>query len=273
VAIIDVTEQDCGDLLGRSLRGCPACDVPDCIILATMETYNLGDKLDDQTDPPADPTVDKPAKIARIDNRKGRQLLPSTQMLAAVVECLAEQGTGAGGQPGLPGGKGADGLGIDQVDAVPIGPLVGPGPFSLNVSITGVSPRVLHLQIPQGATGPTGLPGPSAIVAAGRFDGTGSLFPSSPPNKGGIAAKVFNKNQNRILYDVNFDALLNRTTAEFVVKGIVIVADVEFPGLFPVINVVEPNAGTSIRVRVSPPPNGKTILGFMLEITELKKLL
>jgi DNA-binding beta-propeller fold protein YncE len=90
VAILDVTDEDCGELLWQSLEGCPYCATADCIILATIERYNVGDRLLDQTDPPADPQEDDANKIARIDNRTGRKLLPSTQVLTEVVQCVLE---------------------------------------------------------------------------------------------------------------------------------------------------------------------------------------
>jgi len=109
VAILTVSEQACDDILWRHLEGCPHCDIANCVVLATIENYMLGDKIEDQTDPPADPNDDSKNQIARIDNREGRRLLPSTQVLAEVVECLLENGTGGTGLQGPPGHPGPGG--------------------------------------------------------------------------------------------------------------------------------------------------------------------
>jgi hypothetical protein len=111
VAIIDISEADCADIFWRHLNGCPHCDLPDCVVLATIENYNIGDRIEAQTVPPADPQQDTADKVARIDNRT-RSLLPSTQVLAEVVECLFEHGnggTGTQGPPGPPGPAGPQG--------------------------------------------------------------------------------------------------------------------------------------------------------------------
>jgi len=109
VATLGVSELACEDLVWRHLDGCPACDTPNCVVLATIENYNLGDRMEDQTDPPANPVSDETNHIARIDNRKGRRLLPSTQVLAEILKCLLEQGIGGPGQQGPPGPPGKDG--------------------------------------------------------------------------------------------------------------------------------------------------------------------
>jgi len=109
VAIVDITEGSCAEILWRHLDGCPHCDLPDCVVLATIENYHLGDRIEEQTDPPADPAQDAQDKIARIDNRRGRRLLPSTEVLTELVECLLEHGVGGAGTQGLPGTPGAKG--------------------------------------------------------------------------------------------------------------------------------------------------------------------
>jgi hypothetical protein len=108
VAIVEISEDACSDVLWRHLNGCPHCDLPDCVVLATIENYNLGDRIEAQTVPPADPQQDTADKIARIDNRT-RRLLPSTQVLAELVECLLEHGNGGTGTQGPPGPQGPKG--------------------------------------------------------------------------------------------------------------------------------------------------------------------
>jgi hypothetical protein len=112
VAIIEIFEDACSEIPWRHLNGCPHCDRPDCVVLATIENYNQGDRIEAQTVPPADPQQDTADKIARINNRT-RRLLPNTQVLAELVECLLEHGnggTGTQGPPGPPGPAGPQGL-------------------------------------------------------------------------------------------------------------------------------------------------------------------
>jgi hypothetical protein len=128
VAIVEVSEAACTEILWRHLNGCPHCDLPDCVVLATIENYNLGDRIEEQTVPPADPQQDSVDKIARINNRT-RRLLPSTQVLAELVECLLEHGnggTGTQGPPGPPGPAGPQGPPGDTVVGPP-GPKGDPG--------------------------------------------------------------------------------------------------------------------------------------------------
>ena len=142
-------EASCAEILWRHLDGCPHCDVPDCVVLATIENYHLGDRIEEQTDPPADPAQDATDKIARIDNRKGRRLLPSTEVLTELVECLLEHGTGTGGAQGPQGPSGLpgpNGLGIDAVKAT-IVDCNQPGSAQIQM-IAGV--RTLVLEIPRG---------------------------------------------------------------------------------------------------------------------------
>jgi hypothetical protein len=114
VAVVDVEETACFDLFWRSLEGCPECDTANCVVLATIDHYHVGDSIEDQTDPAADPAADLQQRIARIDNRKDRRLLPSTSTLAEAIECLCEAGGGGApgpqGPPGDPGKNGTDGI-------------------------------------------------------------------------------------------------------------------------------------------------------------------
>jgi hypothetical protein len=101
VAILTVTPHICPDLY--EVADCPQCDQPDCIVLCTILNYQPGFLIEDL---PAQPG-DFAAHIARIDNRLGRRILPSTQKIAEVLECLLE--CNKGGIPGPPGAPGADG--------------------------------------------------------------------------------------------------------------------------------------------------------------------
>lgn len=120
VAIVDIEESECCSKIWKSLDGCPSCDVPNCVVLATLKGFVVGDTFEDQTDPPADPVADANNHIVRIDNRTGRRLLPSTSTLAEIIQCLCAQGGGGKGpkgDPGLPGAPGKDGKdGVDGKD-------------------------------------------------------------------------------------------------------------------------------------------------------------
>jgi hypothetical protein len=177
VAIVDVAEQDCGDLLWHSLKGCPECDAPNCIVLATIAGYHVKDQL---WDPPAKPDQAPAPHLVRIDNRTGRRLLPSVQTLTAIVECLLENeagGAGVQGPPGPPGkdgtnGKngidgapglnGNDGLGIDRVDGT-IVDCHQPGKVELQV-IAGQ--RVLVVEVPRGCDAEPPKPIPLTHICA-----------------------------------------------------------------------------------------------------------
>jgi DNA-binding beta-propeller fold protein YncE len=112
VALVKVTEEECRDLLTRTVDGCPDCD-DECVVLATVSDYNFGARFDQ----------------ARIDNLVHRHLLPSTDVLTEVIECMLDHGVGVGktgpqGPPGRPGEDGQDGQdgedgkGIDDAEVV-----------------------------------------------------------------------------------------------------------------------------------------------------------
>jgi DNA-binding beta-propeller fold protein YncE len=107
VGVVKVSEADCRNILWRSLDGCPGCETPNCVVLATIENYVAGFKVEDPADPAPTAAEDQDNQIARIDNVTGRKLLPSTEVLTELVECLLEQGcgdcTGTQGPPGDPG--------------------------------------------------------------------------------------------------------------------------------------------------------------------------
>jgi hypothetical protein len=103
VAVFDVVQGDCADILWESLDGCDDCDEPNCVVLATITGYRPGFAMLDPADPPTDPADDLSAGSARIDNRAGRRLLPSTSTLTDVITCLLDQGGGGQGPAGPPG--------------------------------------------------------------------------------------------------------------------------------------------------------------------------
>ncbi len=251
----EASEEDCAELLWKGLDSCPSCDTADCVVLATIENYYLDDKVEDQTDPPSKPEDDLTAHIARIDNRTGRRLLPSTQVLSEVVECILEH-TDTGGEA-KQGPAGPAGPGIDDADATALPPGSGP---TATLDPVGATPRKLHLGIPQGAAG---NPGASAIVAAGRFKSNGEDW--SPYNKGNIKVTPLGHG----FFDVDFSAFANHPDfRNYIVKGIVITklgGDQTF-----VLQAAEgPHTVTGITVQILPAIG---FLGFMIEITDLQML-
>jgi hypothetical protein len=89
VAIVGATERDCASLFTSTLDSCPACADGNCVVLATIDDYNLGQSIGD----------------SRIDNLADRRLLPSTEVITEVVRCLLEHPAGSGerGPQGPPG--------------------------------------------------------------------------------------------------------------------------------------------------------------------------
>ena len=147
VAVFDVEERECADLLWDSLDGCDDCETPDCVVLATIRNYRPGFALLDVVDPPSSPDDDLAAGIARVDNRAGRRLLPSTAVLTEIIECILDRGAGGGtgpqGPPGPPGAPGAPGAPGETGEQGPPGEQGDPGPPG-----------------EKGDPGPAGPPGP-----------------------------------------------------------------------------------------------------------------
>ncbi|MEH1867445.1 MAG: hypothetical protein V7K69_20880 [Nostoc sp.] len=97
VSVIDVKETQCSEIIWQALDGCPECPEDNCVPLAIVEDY----VKNYQKDP----------KITnnRLENRKFRPLVPSTETLKQLVMCALETGGGTKGQEGLPGSPGIPG--------------------------------------------------------------------------------------------------------------------------------------------------------------------
>jgi hypothetical protein len=133
----------CGDLWRTSVAGCPHCDTPDCVVLATITDYVAGNKIIDAPEPPN--TV--PAGSVPIDNFTDRQILPSAQLIKAVIDCMLNQGPGGTGTQGPPG------PGIDDVKATFV-PCTQPGTAKIEDI---ASKRTLVLEVPKGCDGKDGI--------------------------------------------------------------------------------------------------------------------
>lgn len=158
-AVIDaaaLADSDCADLLWKQLLRCPACETPNCVVLATMANYRPGLEM---LDLPPD-GVAPVAGVAYIDNRTGRRILASTATLQAWLECLQLNG-GAPGPMGPAGPPGPEG------DPGPPGP---PGPT--------------------GPVGPPGPPGPPGIVEAQVRLGDCSTPPTATITNGQLVIEL-----------------------------------------------------------------------------------
>lgn len=156
IAVLDILEQDCRGLL-CDIQDCSNCETSDCLVLATIENYHVGDQLADLANPVSDPVDDNAADIARINNQLHRQILPSTQSLAAAIKCILDNGCNgaAGGEQGPPGPPGQAG------DPGTPGAPGNPGP--------------------QGETGLQGEPGPEGPQGEpGSQGGVGPMGPQGP---------------------------------------------------------------------------------------------
>ncbi|MEI6067223.1 MAG: hypothetical protein WCP96_07780 [Methylococcaceae bacterium] len=120
VAVVDITEQNCCEIPWRQLEGCPDCDTPNCLVLATIEKFQVGGSIQD---PPVSPDDDN-KNIARIDNRP-RRLLPTPQVLLELIECLKRRGPGGTGTMGPTGPAGSAGTNGERGPTGPTG-LSGP---------------------------------------------------------------------------------------------------------------------------------------------------
>jgi hypothetical protein len=88
--------QRCREILWKEGYECRECQSPDCIVLATITDYVAGETI---------------LTNDGIDNRTDRRILPSTQTLHHVIECMLKgtSGTGTQGPAGPRGPAGIDG--------------------------------------------------------------------------------------------------------------------------------------------------------------------
>lgn len=110
LADFDQADLPCDDLVWH--QSCSACDMANCVTLATIERYQAGAAVL-SADPAAALADDITKRQARIDNREGRKVLASNETLQAWIECLELKGTpGQNGKDGKDGAPGKDGLGF-----------------------------------------------------------------------------------------------------------------------------------------------------------------
>ena len=140
-----LADGDCTDLLWHQLEGCPGCEQPDCLVLATLAPYRPSNELLDPLQAPANVN----GTPARINNRHGRRLLASTATLQDWLQCVQLKGgvPGPAGPTGAPGADGADGQ--DGAPGLPGGP---------------GQPGLPGLPGPPGVQGPPGAPGKDGLL-------------------------------------------------------------------------------------------------------------
>ena len=145
VAVVDVTDQDCGSLFTRILEGCPDCSTANCVVLATLNGYVFGSAVIDNL----------------IDNLTDRRLLPSTSVIAEAVECILQHGTGSGaGLQGPQGPPGQPGTSVQSADAETI-----PAGQPANAQFDPNTGNI-HFKIPEGADGANGTNGTNGADGA-----------------------------------------------------------------------------------------------------------
>lgn len=160
----------CGDIWADRAAACELCDTPNCVVLAEITAYIAGQSVEE----------------AQIDNTV-RKLLPSSQTIKEVIDCLLLNGGGGGG-PGL------DGVDLTMVDCAQAA--------AATIEVDGSGQRILKLEIPNGC--PPGIASAAVTIvdcetpasAVISTDGAGNrvlelTIPSGcgqqvPPGLGGI---------------------------------------------------------------------------------------
>lgn len=160
ISILYIDEASCGAFIRRTIEGCDHCDdASHGVILASIRAYRWDEDIVD--DEAFGPNV--------IDNFTHRPMVPSTNTLRQVIECMLEKGITEGipgprgapgpqgepGQQGDPGDPGPRGPGVTEAEVINTLPAGSPATANL-VPIVG-DPEGdfrLELEIPQGPAGP-----------------------------------------------------------------------------------------------------------------------
>lgn len=173
VAIIDISQEDCGVYFDQIIDGCSHCadgKESHAVILGHLPNYKATSK------PAMVEAGEGGTNITVIDNKTFRPLVPSASTLREVIECILAQGVAEGppgprGEPGLQGATGtagADGKSITGVSVTP-GP-VGSQPQATTVS--GQNGLTVNLTLPAPSPGTPGATGPGIDKATIVFDTT-----------------------------------------------------------------------------------------------------
>lgn len=115
ISILFIDEASCNTFITRTIDGCPGCDDPgEGVVIASISGY-----LWDQ------PMVEEQvAGQNYIENLTHRQMVPSTNTLRQVIECMLDKGISEGipGPRGAVGPDGRQGQGITDVSVETLGP-------------------------------------------------------------------------------------------------------------------------------------------------------
>jgi hypothetical protein len=162
VAVIEPDEADCGARFRDAVNGCATCvDSSHHVVLAHLPNYVAADRPRIRDKDPREGEV-------AIDNFTYRPLIPSSQNLRAVIQCILDEGVAEGppgprgdpGEQGDPGATGPRGPGIEQI-AVNTLPANQPAIATLSpIAEDPEADLLLTLGIPRGANGTNGAPGP-----------------------------------------------------------------------------------------------------------------
>jgi DNA-binding beta-propeller fold protein YncE len=160
VSIVYASEMECDAIIRRTLEGCHECTAPEGVVIASLEGW-------DHDVPMVDAAPENGDAAVFIDNLTHRPILPSTDTLRRVIECMLRKGISEGipgprGEPGAAGPVGERGPGVTAVRAA-----AGAAPGASLVPIVD-DPEGdfrLDLTLPRGERGPRG-PGITAATAS-----------------------------------------------------------------------------------------------------------
>lgn len=150
VAVINITEADCGAKFLDPIDGCPTCTDDDHRVpLAALPLYTAAN-----SPPLKDPDQAGEGEVG-IDNFSRRTMVPSAATLRDVIECMLAQGVAEGppGPRGNPGEPGRDGASIVDVTVS----LEEPGAAPSATTEETDEGLVLNLSLPSAADGVDGV--------------------------------------------------------------------------------------------------------------------
>lgn len=161
ISILYVNEAACDAFIDRAIDGCAACeDAGQGVILASIRGY--------QWDQPM--TTDAGATVNLIDNLAHRPMVPSTNTLRQVIQCMLDKGISEGipgprGAAGPAGEAGPRGPGISAAQANTLPPGSAATAALLPIPGDPEGDLALRLGIPRGADGAPGSRGPGITEA------------------------------------------------------------------------------------------------------------
>jgi hypothetical protein len=177
ISILFANEAACDAFIDRAIEGCVACaDPSEGVIIASILGYRWDEPM----------TTDAAAGVNLIDNLTHRPMVPSTNTLRQVIECMLEKGISEGipgprGPVGPEGDAGPRGPGVTAAQATTLA--AGSAATAALLPIMGdpEGDQRLMLGIPRGADGAPGNRGPGITQAVAA---------TLPPGSSATAALV-----------------------------------------------------------------------------------